>query len=153
PPRLFGQTVVERQGRDIESEIGGPLHVGVAAEDIGPGAGRSDIAGGEEQKAAGADVGGAGCELGLPHRPYERRRLLLGEGLGDMLDLSLRQTRDALDFLRIPFRDLLADLVDAVNALTQEFLVLPAVLENVPQHAVDRGDMGAWTDPDIFGCV
>jgi hypothetical protein len=69
PPGLLGKAVIERQGRHIEAKIGCALHVGVAAEYIGAGAGPADIAGGKQQPAARADVGGAGGELGLAHRP------------------------------------------------------------------------------------
>ena len=100
PPGVFGKTVIERQRRHIEAEIGRALHVGVAAENIGAAAGVSDIAGGEQQDAAGADVRRAGRELGLAHRPDQRRGLLLGEDFGDVLDLRFRQTGDALDLVR-----------------------------------------------------
>ena len=39
PPCAFDQAVIERQRHDIEAEIGRALHVGVAAEDVGAGAG------------------------------------------------------------------------------------------------------------------
>ncbi len=51
----------------------------------------------------------------------------------------------------VHFVDLFADLVEAIDALADEFLVLPAVLENVPQHAVDRRNVGAGAHPHIFG--
>ena len=142
PPGVFGKTVIERQRRHIEAEIGGALHIGVAAKNVGAAAGVSDIAGGEQQDAAGTDIRGAGRELGLPHRPDQRRRLFLGEDFGDVLDLRFGQTGDALDLVGRPLRHLLADFVDAVDALAQEFLVLPAVLENVPEHPVDRRRYG-----------
>ena len=142
PPGLFGKAVIERQRRHIEAEIGGALHVGMAAENIGAAAGMTDIAGGEQQNAACADIRRAGGELGLAHRPDQRRRLLLGEDLGDVLDLRFGQAGDALDLVGRPLRDLLADFVDAVDALADEFLVLPAVLENVPEHPVDRRRCG-----------
>ena len=53
--------------------------------------------------------------------------------------------------MRRPLGRQLADFVDAIDALAEEFLVLPAVFENVPEHAVDRGDMRAGTHADIFG--
>ena len=142
PPGVFGETVIERQRRHVEAEIGGALHIGVAAKDVGAGAGVSDIAGGKKQKAAGADIRRAGGELGLSHRPDQRRRLLLGEGFGDVLDLRFGQAGDALDLVRRPLRRMLADFVDAVDALAQEFLVFPAIFENVPKHSVDRGECG-----------
>ncbi len=39
-PGAFDEAVIERQRHDIEAEIGRALHVGVAAEDVGAGAGR-----------------------------------------------------------------------------------------------------------------
>jgi hypothetical protein len=86
-PGLFGKTVIERQRRHIEAEVGGALHIGVATKDIGAAARVSHIAGGEQQNAARANVRRAGRELGLSHRPDQRRRLLLGEDFGDVLDL------------------------------------------------------------------
>ncbi|MGY3122396.1 hypothetical protein ACVWXQ_006333 [Bradyrhizobium sp. S3.14.4] len=120
---------------------------------LAPAPGQPHVAGGEQQQAAGADIGGAGGELGLPHRPDQGGRLLFGEQFGDVLDLRLRQAGHALDLLGRPLRNLLPDLIQAIDALSEEFLVLPAILENVPQHAVDRGDMRAGANPDIFGRV
>ena len=78
-PRLFGKTVIERQRRHIEAEIGGALHIGMAAENIGAPAGMTHIAGGEQQNAACPDICRAGGELGLAHRPDQRRRLLVAK--------------------------------------------------------------------------
>ncbi len=150
PPGLLGKAVVERQRRHVEPEVGRALDVGVAAENIGAAAGVADIAGGEQQDAAGPDIGRAGRELGLSHRPDQRRRFLFGEDLGDVPDLRLREAGDALDLGGRPLRHLGADLVHAVDALAEEFLVFPAILEDVPEHPVDRRDMGAGTDADIF---
>ena len=152
-PGALGEAVVERQRRDIEAEVGGALHVAVAAEDVGAVAEAADIAGGEQQDAAGANVGGADRELGLAHRPDQRRWPLLGENLGDALDLRFRQAADALDLGRIPLLDFLADVVHAVDALLDELLVLPAVLEDVPEHAVDGRDVRAGPHADKFGRV
>ncbi len=68
-------------------------------------------------------------------------RLLVSEHLRDVLDLGFGQAGDALDLVRRSIRDFLADILDAVDALVDEFLVLPAVLENVPEHAIDGRDM------------
>src|SRR6185503_18543245 len=46
-----------------------------------------------------------------------------------------------------------ADVVHAVDALFDELLVLPAVLEDVPEHAPDHRNVGAGTDAHIFGRV
>ena len=152
-PRLFGKTVVERQRRHIETEIGGALHVGVAAENIGAPAGMPDVAGGKQQNAAGPDICRAGGELGLAHCPDKRGGLLVSEHVGDVLDLCFRQAGDTLDLVRRPFRHFLADIVDAVDALVDEFLVLPSVLENVPEHPIDGRDVNSGPHPDIFGRV
>jgi hypothetical protein len=44
-----------------------------------------------------------------------------------------------------------ADLVHAVDALGDELLVLPAVLEDVPQDAPDHRDVGAGAEADVVG--
>jgi hypothetical protein len=87
PPGVFGKTVIERQRCHIEAKIGGTLHIGMTTKNVGAAPGVSNIAGGEQQNAARTDVRRAGRELGLSHRPDQRRRLLLGEDFGDMFDL------------------------------------------------------------------
>ena len=151
PPGIFGEAVIERQRGYIEAQIGGALNIGMATKNIGAGAGVSDIAGREQQDAACPNIGGPRRVLSLPHRPDQRRRLVLGENFGDVLDLDLGQTGDALDFVGRPLRYFLADIVDAVDPLRNEFLVFPAILEDVPQHPIDRRDVGAGPHADIFG--
>src|SRR3954471_9165609 len=72
PPRLLGKTVIEGQSCYIETEIGRALYVVVAAEDVGATTAVTDIAGGEQQDAAGADVSCPGRVLSLAHRPDQR---------------------------------------------------------------------------------
>ena len=150
-PGAFDKAVVQRQRHDIEAEVGGALYVGMAAEDIGAGAGLADVAGGEQQDAAGADVGGPHRVLGLAHRPDQARGLVLGEHLGHALELRAGYAADALDLLRGPLLDFLADVIHPVDALLDELLVLPAVLEDVPEQAPKHRNVGAWTQPHIFG--
>ncbi len=152
-PGAFGEAVVERQVADIETEIGRALHVAVAAENVGAVAEAADIAGRQQQDAERAHVGGADGVLGRAHAPDQRRRLLLGEFFGHALELRLRHAGDALDFVRRPLLDLLADIVHAVDALLDELLVLPAVLEDVPEHAPDHRNVGAGTDAHEVGRV
>ncbi len=152
-PCALRKAVIERERRHIEAEVGRALDVGVAAEDVGAAAGHADVAGGEQQEAAGADVGRAGRELRLAHRPDQRRWFLMGEDVGDVLHLRFRQAGDSLHLGGRPFRDLVADLVQAPDPLADEFLVLPSVLENVPQHSVDGGDMGPGPHADVFSRV
>ncbi len=67
--------------------------------------------------------------------------------------LRFRQAGDALDLGRRPLLDLFADLVHAVDALANEFLILPAVLENVPEHSVNGWNVHPGPNPNIFGGV
>ena len=152
-PGTLDEAVVERQRHDIETDIGCALNVAVAAEDVGAAAERTDIAGRQQQVAIGADVGGAHRVLGAAHAPDKCRRLLLGKGLGDLLQLLARDAGDAFDFVRRPLGDFGADLVHAVDALGDEFLVFPAIGEDVVQHAPDHRDVGAAAEADIFGGV
>ena len=79
--------------------------------------------------------------------------LLFCEFLGDAFELLARHAADALDFLRRVFLDFLADVVHAVDTLLDELLVFPAILEDVPEHSVNHGDVSAGTQPYIFGRV
>src|SRR3546814_2086309 len=58
---------------------------------------------------------------------------------------------DALYLLRGVVLDLLADLVHRIDALGDKFLVLPSVLEDVPEHSPEHRDVGPGADPHIFG--
>ena len=89
--------------------------------------------------------------LGRAHAPDQRRRLLVREHLGDALELGARNAGDALHLLGRPLLDLLADVVHAVDALADELLVLPTVLEDVPEHPVDHRDVGAGADAHELG--
>ena len=77
----------------------------------------------------------------------------ISEKLGDVFDLCLGQAGDALDLVGRPFRNFLADILNAVDALVDEFLVLPAVLKNMPEHPIDGRDVHSGSHPDIFGRV
>src|SRR6516162_904912 len=62
-------------------------------------------------------------------------------------------TGDALDLLRRPLLDLLLHLLEAVDALGDEFLVLPVILQDVPHHAVEHRNVSSRAQPHIFGRV
>ena len=151
PPGAFDQAVVERQRHDIETDVGGALHVVVAAEDIGAVARTADIAGQQQRNATRPHVGGADRVLGLAHAPDQRRRLLRREHLGDAFELSARNAGYALNFLGRPLFYFLARVFEAVDALFDEFLVFPAVLEDVPHHPVEHRNVGARAEPNVFG--
>ena len=120
---------------------------------LAPVPGRADVAGEQERDAARAHVGGADGVLGLAHAPHQRRRLLRGEHLRDALELLAGHAAHALDFIRRPLLDFLLGVLEAVDALLDEFLVLPAVLDDVPHHAVEHRDVGAGPQPHVFGRV
>ena len=150
PPRVFIQPVIGRQRGDIEPEIRRPLHIAMAAEDICPRAIGTDIAGGQQQDGEGAHIGGADGLLRGAHAPDQRGGLLRREHLRDLAELRARHAGNTFNFRRRPFRNLGADFIHAMHALTDEFLVLPAIGEDVMQHAPDDGDIRARTDAHIF---
>jgi len=104
----------------------------------------------QQQNATGADVRGSNGELGLTHRPDQRRRAFLGEHFSDVFDLGLRQPGDTLHLVRCPLGDLRPDVVEAVDALADKLLVLPAILEDVPQHSVDSRNVSARSDTHVL---
>src|SRR5207237_3035237 len=136
-----------------EADIGSALDVVVTTENICAGSGLADVSGEQEGNAARPHVGGADCVLGLAHSPDQRRGLLRGEHLGNALKLRAGHAADAFDLVRRPLLDLLANVVKAIDALPDELLVLPAILEDVPHHAVKHGNIGAGTKAYIVGRV
>ena len=122
----------------------------MAAEDIGASAIGTDIAGREQQDGEGAHIGGANGFLRGPHAPDQRRRLLRREHFRDLAELRARHAGNTLHFGRRPFRDLGANFIHAMHTLADEFLVFPAIGEDVVQHAPDDGDIRARADAHIF---
>ena len=88
--------------------------------------------------------------LGRAHAPDQRRGLLGREHLGDALELRAGHAGNSFNLLRRVLFDFLADVVHAVDALFDELLVFPAILEDMPQHPVDHRDVGAGADAHIF---
>ncbi len=155
-PRAGGEAVVAWQRVRVGAHVGSALHVVVAAEDVGAAARHANIAQRQLHDAGGAHDGVADGVLGLAHAPHQRAGAVLGHDLGDHVDLGLGHAADFLHLVRRPLGEhLLLDLVDAVDAVVQELLVFPAVLEDVVQHAEQEGDIGARADPHVmvgFGC-
>src|SRR6185437_5817544 len=152
-PRAFGQPVVEGQRHDIEADVGRTLHVVVAAEDVRAGAGPADISGEQQKNAARAYVSGAHRVLRLTHAPDQRGWPLRGEHFRNALDLSAGNPGDSFHLFGIPFLHFLARILEAIDALADEFLVLPSVLDDVPHDSVQQRNVGAGPYPDIFGGV
>src|SRR3546814_4113487 len=89
--------------------------------------------------------------LRLPHAPDQCRRLLCSEHLGDLLQLVAGYAGYAFHLVRRILLHLLADIVHRVDSLGDEFLVLPSVLEDVPEHAPEHRDIGAGANAHILG--
>ena len=148
-PGALGQAVVAREGVGIGAHVGRPLDVVVAAEDVGAAAGHADIPQGELQDAEEPRVLGAHVVLGETHAPDDGAGPVFRHRLGDQLHLVLGDARDVFHHLRGPFRGLLADVIHCVHPRRDEVLILPAVLEDVPEETVEEGDVRPGTEPRV----
>ncbi len=88
--------------------------------------------------------------------PVSLQHILTGKEINraNVFVLDPRFTRTAAhatEYVRFRSGTDIADLVHAVDALRDELLVLPAVIEDVVQHAPDYGDIGTAAEPDVFG--
>ena len=149
-PRSGLQTVIAGQAVRQHAHVRGALHVVVAAEDVGPATRRRGIAQRQLHDAVGAGVVVAIGVLGAAHAPDDGAGTVVGQGPGDALHLRPRYAGDPLGLFRRPLFHFGPDLVHPVNALADELLVLPAVLEDVPENAPDDRDIGARTEAHIL---
>ena len=83
-----------------------------------------------------------------PMHQIRHAGLLLASMLRHAMQLRAGHAGHPLDLLGRPLRDLGADLVHAPDPLADVFLVLPAVLEDVPEDAPDDRHVGARAEPD-----
>ena len=135
-PRSCGEAVIARKRIGIRSDVGCALDVVVAAENVGATAGHPDVAERQLQDARCAHHRVADRVLRLPHAPDDRRGPVFGHQRRDLQDACFRHTADLLDLVGRPLRHhFFADLVHAVDAVVDVLLVLPAVLEDVVEHA------------------
>jgi hypothetical protein len=102
------------------------------------------------QDAVGAGVVVAVGVLRAAHAPDHGARTVVGQRARNALELRAGNAGDALGLFRRPLGDLGADLVHAPDALADELLVFPAVLEDVPENAPDERDVRARTEADIL---
>ena len=142
-PGAGAEAVVAREGVGEDAEIRRALDVVVTAEDVRAAAGLADVAERELQHAVRAGVVVADGVLRPAHAPHDGAGPVLGHQLRRRLHRLGRSSGDPLGLLRCPFRHLGADLVHSVDALADVLLVLPAVLEDVPQHAPHQAHVGA----------
>src|SRR3546814_1973055 len=71
-------------------DVGGALHVVVAAEDVGTAARHADHAHREPENAVGPGVAAAGVVLGGAHAPADGERAVVGQRPCDALHLGTR---------------------------------------------------------------
>ncbi len=150
-PRTGGQAVVARQRIGVRADIGGALHIVVTTEDVGAAARLADIAQRQLHDARRAHDGVADGVLGLAHAPHQRARAVHRHHLGDLAHLRLGHATHFFDLIRRPLGEhFVAHLVHAVDAVVDERLVFPAVLEDVVQHAEQESDIGARADAHVL---
>ena len=137
------QPVVARKGVREDAEVRRTLDVVVAAEDVRAAAGLADVAERELEHAVRAGVVVADGVLRPAHAPHDGAGPVLGHQLRRRLHRLRRDVGDPQGLLRRPLRHLLANLVHSVDALADVLLVLPAVLEDVPEHAPHQAHVGA----------
>ena len=148
PGALF-QPVVTGQGIGGDAKVGGALHVVVTAEDVGARPALAHVAEGQFEDAVSAGIVVAGGVLGTAHAPDHAAGAVVGQQLGGIVHLLFVEAGHPLHFGRGPARHLFLHLVHAVDAGADELLVFPAVLEDVPEHAPDKGDVGARTQGEV----
>src|SRR3546814_10462443 len=122
-PGAGGQSVVGRQGVVQRADVGGALHVVVAAEDVGTAARHADHAHREPENAVGPGVAAAGVVLGGAHAPADGERAVVGQRPCDALHLGTRHAGHPLGLLGVPLGDLRPNLVHTVNTLADVLLV------------------------------
>ncbi len=141
-PRAFGKTVVPGQRFRIGADIGRALDIVVTAEYVRPAAGNANVAERELEDAKRAHIGVTDRVLGDAHAPNHRARTVLVHGLCHIEHVLLVHPGDIGYALGSPLHDFLARVFHAVDAVADELLVFPAVLEDVIEHAPDEGNVG-----------
>ena len=149
-PGTCGQAVIAGQRVRENTEVGGALNVVVAAEDVCTATGDAHVSESQLQRAVGTGVVVTVGVLRTTHAPDEGAGAVVGHQLGYTLQLRARHAGYTLGFLRGPFCDLGLNILHPVNALTDEFLVFPAVLEDVPHDTPNQTNVRTRTEAHIF---
>ena len=66
---------------------------------------------------------------------------------------TIGNARDPFGFLWGPLRDFGTDFIHTVNTLADELLVLPTILEDVPENTPNQSHVRTWTETDELICV
>ena len=75
---------------------------------------------------------------------------VVGQRSRNPLELRAGYAGDTLGFRRVPLIHFLPNPVQAPNALADELLVFPAILEDMPENAPDERHVGARTEPHVL---
>jgi hypothetical protein len=127
-PRAFGQAVVTGQRIGVRADVGGTLHVVVAAEDVGATTALADVAQRQLQDARGPHHGVADAVLRLAHAPDDGARAVFVAIVRRLQDLLFLDAAGLLDLVGRPLgQHVGAHLVHAVDAVVDVLLVFPAV--------------------------
>ena len=132
------------------AEVGGALNVVVATENVSTATGDAHVSESQLQRAVGTGVVVTVGVLCTTHAPDKGARTIVGHQLGYTLQLRAGYAGYTLGFLRGPFCDLGLDILHPVNALTDEFLVFPAVFEDVPHDAPNKTNVRTRAEAHIF---
>ncbi len=153
-PGAFRQAVIAWQGIWVRADVGGTLHVAVAAEDIGTTTGHTDVAQRELQDAGRTHHGVANRVLGLAHAPDDGAGAVHGHGLGGLEHFGLGHAGYLSHTCWGPLlHDFLANGIHAVDTVVDVLLVLPAILEDVMQDAEQEGHISARPHTDVLVCL
>ena len=142
-PRASRQSVVPRQRVGQNAHVGRALDVVVATENIGAATRRAHVAQSQLQDAVCTRIVVAVGVLRAAHAPNHGAGAIVGKGPGDAAKLGTGNAGHPFGLFGIPLFDFRPDLVQPPDALTDELLVFPAVLENMPENAPDQGNVGA----------
>ncbi|EFO30422.1 hypothetical protein TRICHSKD4_4013 [Roseibium sp. TrichSKD4] len=129
------------------------LHVVVATENVGTATSFTHVAECKLQHAVSAGVVVAVCMLCTTHAPDNGARTVVGKCASNALELRPRNTGNALNLFGIPLGNFFLDLVHTPDALANELFIFPAIFKDVPENTPNQSNVGARTEPDIFGRV
>src|SRR5690606_35668125 len=121
---------------------GRALDIVMAAEDVRAAARDAHVAQRHLNECRGSRLVVADMGLRQTHAPDEGARTVLRHDPRDAPDLVARDASHTLRLGRRPALDLLAHRVHSEDPLADELLVLPAVLEDMPEHALHERDIG-----------
>src|SRR3990172_8525460 len=133
----------------VRADVSRALDVVVAAVNVRTAAALAGVAERELQRVVAANIRGAVMMLRATHAPDQRARSVLRHYFGDLIDKLLRRTGNVgHDIRRVALHDF-PNLVHAVYAAADVRFIFPAVLEDVPKYAPNKGGVRARADTHV----